>query len=87
MQEPTGSVVIGKRVVAYARAHGDDPLAPEALALTVRATHYGAQDWTGDQAATQKSEASVTDLSKEAFTLLHRRYPQSAWAKKTPYYY
>jgi hypothetical protein len=46
------------------------------LALTVRATRFGAQD-----------PAESTAVSKAAFALLHSRYPKSPWTVRTPYYY
>ena len=58
--------------IEYGRAH---PRVPEALHLAVRATRYGPTD-----------DASHA-LSKQAFELLHRRYPNSEWAKNTKYYY
>ena len=83
-QFPDSVIVIGQRVLDYAKDHPDDPLVPEALALTVRAGHYACQPYntTGDP---DKSE--YTPISKAAFELLHRRYPRSAWALKTRYYY
>jgi hypothetical protein len=83
-QFPDSVIVIGQRVLDYAKDHPDDPLVPEALALTVRAGHYACQPYntTGDS---DKSE--YTPISKAAFELLHRRYPKSPWALKTRYYY
>ncbi|MGA8088285.1 MAG: hypothetical protein WCA10_13325 [Terracidiphilus sp.] len=83
-QFPDSVIVIGQRVLDYAKDHPDDPLVPEALALTVRAGHYACQAYntTGDP---DKSE--YTPISKTAFELLHRRYPKSPWALKTRYYY
>ncbi len=52
---------------------------PEALALVVRATHYGC--FRNDD---EKKKAA---LSKEAFNQLHKRYPNSTWAQQTKYYY
>lgn len=82
-----GAVVIGQRVVDYAKTHAGDATAPQALALTVRATHYGAQNWTGGEAGMKASQAAATAVGKAAFTLLHERYPESEWTRKTPYYY
>jgi hypothetical protein len=81
---PDSAALIGQRVVDYAKDHPDDPLIPEALALTVRAGHYACQPYNsgGDG---DKSE--YTPVSKAAFELLHRRYPKSPWAAKTKYYY
>jgi hypothetical protein len=83
-QFPDSVIVIGQRVLDYAKSHPDDPLVPEALALTVRAGHYACQPYntTGDP---DKSE--YTPISKQAFEFLHRRYPKSPWALKTRYYY
>ena len=62
-------------VLGWAKAHPDDPRLPEALHYFVRATRYGCVD------------KSIGPYSREAFDLLHRRYPQSEWTKKTPYWY
>jgi hypothetical protein len=66
---------LGAQAVAYAHDHTEDPRVPEALYLVVRATRFGCQD------------AQTGDASKRAFDLLHRRYPNTEWAKKTPYWY
>ncbi|MGC1422293.1 MAG: hypothetical protein WA815_08080 [Terracidiphilus sp.] len=80
-QLPDSVVVIGQRVMDYAKAHPDDSNIPEALALVVRAGHYACQPYSGSD----KSE--YTPISKAAFEILHRRYPKSPWALKTRYYY
>lgn len=84
-QLPDSVVLIGQRVLDYAGKHPDDPQVPEALALTVRASHYACQTWDPNGSADSKSE--YTPVSKAAFQLLHSRYPKSPWAAKTPYYY
>ena len=61
--------------IAWARSHPQDPRVPEALHLAVEATHYG------------PSDESSRPYSKQAFDLLHRRYPDSEWTKKTKYWY
>jgi hypothetical protein len=61
--------------VPWAEAHAEDPRAPEALHLTVVATRYGCVD------------GSTVGSSKLAFQTLHKLFPSSEWAKKTPYYY
>jgi hypothetical protein len=66
---------LGIVAVAYARAHPDEPRVPEALYRVVRATRYGCTD------------GSTGKYSKEAFDLLHGRYPQSPWTEKTPYWF
>ena len=80
---PDSAALIGQRVFDYANQHPDDPQVPEALALTVRATHYACQNW--EPGGSGKSE--YTPVSKAAFELLHKRYPKSPWAMKTRYYY
>ncbi|MGA9587255.1 MAG: hypothetical protein WBQ95_18125 [Terracidiphilus sp.] len=82
---PDSVVVIGQRVVDYAKDHPDDPLVPEALALTVRAGHYACETWSPNPSGDSKS--AYTPISKSAFELLHRNYPKSPWALKTRYYY
>jgi hypothetical protein len=72
---PVASIVLGEEVLAWARKHPDDPRAAEALALVVRAGHFGCPD------------ANRWKVSKQAFGLLHRRYAANGWAKRTPYWY
>jgi hypothetical protein len=84
MELPDAEVVLGRRVLAYAQRHPEDARVPEALAMTVRATRYGAE--TADQGGSDFSE-QVTQVSKAAFQLLHSRYAGSPWTAKTPYYF
>ncbi len=62
-------------VLDWAKAHPDDPRVPEALHYFVRSTRFGCVD------------RSIGPYSREAFNLLHRKYPKSEWTKKTPYWY
>jgi hypothetical protein len=62
--------------IAWAKAHPEDPRVPESLHLAVRATRYGA--------GTDKESSRY---SKEAFDLLHKKYPDSPWTKQTKYWY
>jgi len=72
---PPAPNYLAAQVIAYAKAHADDRRAPEALHLAVRATRYGCtDDGTGA-------------LSKQAYDLLHARYPNSSWAKQTKYWF
>jgi hypothetical protein len=59
----------------WARTHPQDERVPQALHLAVEATHYG------------PAEKSSSSYSRQAFDLLHRRYPNSEWTKKTKYWY
>lgn len=62
---------MGVRILAFAKARPRDPRVPEALHRLVRAVRLGASD---DKSAR---------MAKEAFTLLHSRYPANPWTKKT----
>ena len=66
---------LSAQTMAFAQAHPDDPRIAEALYLVVRASRYGCSD------------DKTGDFSQRAFDLLHRRFPNSEWAKKTPYWY
>jgi hypothetical protein len=72
---PAGPQWLGKIAVDWAVAHSDDPRVPEALHLTVRAWRYGCIENIGE------------NYSKQAFELLHKRYPLNEWTKKTPYWF
>ena len=71
----TGPNWLGAQTLAFAQAHPQDPRVPEALYLAVRATRYGCTD------------KETGDFSHRAFDLLHRRYPNTEWARKTPYWF
>ncbi|HSD47323.1 MAG TPA: hypothetical protein VLB87_11915, partial [Pyrinomonadaceae bacterium] len=66
---------ISREVIQWANSHPTDPRVPEALHLAVRTTRYGCTD---------KDSAR---WSKAAFDVLHRKYPNNTWAKKTPYWF
>ena len=69
---PVDGVAIWDQMLAYLQAHPADPRAPEALYWLVRVGRFGGgHDHSG----------------AKAFRLLHARYPRSAWAARTPYYY
>ena len=72
---PSGVDWLGALTLAFAAAHPDDPRVPEALHLVVRASRYSIP---GEHTA---------GFSYRAFTLLHRRYPDTEWAHKTPYWF
>ncbi len=71
-EPPKGSLNVWEEVLAYARAHPEDPRSPEALYWLIRVTRWGPND---------------DDMSGRAFRLLHARYPKSSWAKRSPYHY
>jgi hypothetical protein len=62
-------------VLDWAKAYPDDPRVPEALHYFVRASRFGCVD------------KSIGPYSRRAFDLLHKKYPQSEWAKQTPYWF
>ena len=61
--------------IAWAGAHPDDPRVPRALHMAVLASRYRFDD------------KETGKLSKQAFDLLHKRYPKSEWTAKTKYWY
>jgi hypothetical protein len=61
------------QTVAWVNNHSGDPRNAESLHLAVRAARYGCGAKAG--------------ASKAAFQLLHSRYPDSEWARKTKYWY
>ncbi len=61
--------------IAWADKTPTDPRAPEALHLAVRSTRFGCTD------------AETGRWSKAAYDLLHRRYPNTTWAKNTKYWF
>jgi hypothetical protein len=66
---------LSREAIAWATRAPKDPRIPEALHLAVVSTRYGCTD------------KETAKWSKAAFDLLHKRYPQSSWAKKTPYWF
>lgn len=61
--------------IEWTEANPNDPRSPEALHLAVRSTRYGCTD------------KETGRWSKAAFDLLHRRYPNTNWAKATKYWF
>ena len=61
--------------IDWTEKNPNDPRSPEALHLAVRSTRYG---------CTNKETGR---LSKAAFDLLHRRYPNTKWANATKYWF
>jgi hypothetical protein len=50
---------------------------PEALHRLVVVTRYGCRN----------GDASIEQISKAAFDLLHKQYPKSQWTAQTPYWF
>jgi len=76
-QSPPGPDFLAGKTLAWAGSHPDDPRLPEALHRVVQAGRYGC----GTGAPPE------TSYSKRAFTMLHKRYPNSEWTKRTKYWY
>jgi hypothetical protein len=64
-----------RQVLAWAAKNPGDPRVPEALHLAVKTTRYGCTD------------KQTGNWSKTAYDFLHRRYPNNAWTKQTPYWF
>ena len=64
-----------RQVIQWTQQHPADPRSPEALHLAVRSTRYGCTD------------KETGKWSKAAFDQLHKNFPNSTWAKKTPYWF
>ncbi len=64
-----------QQVIQWATRNPNDPRVPEALHLAVNTTRHGCTD------------KETGRWSKGAFDLLHLKYPNTAWAKKTPYWF
>jgi hypothetical protein len=64
-----------KQVIQWAAKNPADSRVPEALHLAVNSTRYGCTD------------KETGRWSKAAYDLLHRKYPNSTWAKKTKYWF
>ena len=77
LEEPVSdpAVYLCREVIRWAKEAPDDPRVAPALFRAIRATFY----------ARQSDE--VGRWSQKAFKLLHDRYPQSKWARKTPFWF
>ena len=71
----TATGYLGDAVMQRATATPNDPELPWLLYVTVQSTKGGCLDEGSKQ------------LSKSAFTLLHKRYKNNEWTNKTPYFY
>jgi hypothetical protein len=70
-----GPNYISRKVVEWATSHPADARVPEALHLAVNTTRHGCTD------------KETGRWSKAAYDFLHRRFPNSVWAKRTPYWF
>ncbi|HEX5702218.1 MAG TPA: hypothetical protein VFX97_03265 [Pyrinomonadaceae bacterium] len=70
-----GPNYLAQTAVNWATTNPTDRRVPEALHLAVKSTRYGCTD------------KETGRWSKAAFDLLRRKYPNSTWAKQTPYWF
>lgn len=75
IQLGTAPNYLARETIEWATRTPNDPRVPEALHIAITATRYGCTD------------KETGKWSKAAFELLHKRYPKSVWAKKTPYWF
>jgi hypothetical protein len=66
---------LSKQAIQWATKTPTDQRVPEALHLAVNSTRWGCTD------------KETGRWSKAAFDLLHRKYPNTTWAKKTKYWF
>ncbi|MEK8032884.1 hypothetical protein AACH06_18850 [Ideonella sp. DXS29W] len=69
-------------LMAWAKAHPEDPEAPKALHFFVMSTRKECRRYDAD-----RPNAPPRSHPREAFQLLHKLWPRSEWAKITKYYY
>lgn len=70
----TSIEALAEPVLGWAKSHPRDGRVPEALHHVVRAYRYGCDE-------------PAMNYSKLAFKLLHERYPNSEWTRKTPFWF
>jgi hypothetical protein len=73
--EPWRATYLLKESIGWARTHPDDPRVPRALHLAVTASRY------------RETDSDTGKYSKEAFDMLHQKYPKSDWTPRTRYWY
>jgi len=66
---------LARQTIAWVETHPTDPRGPEALHLAVKTTRYGCTD------------KATGRWSKAAYDLLHKKFPNNPWTKKTPYWF
>ena len=64
-----------KTLIGWAKTHPDDPRVPEALHFSWRVSRYGC------------GLSDPKHYNRQVFDILHKRYPNSEWTKKTKYWF
>ena len=73
-RQTSATTSFGPHVIRYAKGNLDDPRVPRALHRLVFATRHACRTAPGE-------------VSRAAHTLLHRHFPDSEWAEKTPHWF
>ena len=71
----TATGFIGEHVLARVKTNPADPDLPWLLHVVVASTRGGCLD------------ANARQLSRDAFNVLHKRFPRDEWTRNTPYFY
>jgi hypothetical protein len=76
-------IVLGRRVLAYAKDHPADSNVPESLYLVLRMVRYScAYDYGGDTPENKQMLKQEAEIRQTAARLLRQRYASSPWTKK-----
>jgi len=76
-------VVLGQRIIAYAKDHPDDPSVPESLFLVLRMVRYSCGSDSYTDSPEQKHMMQLEeDVRRTASRILRQRYAASPWTKK-----
>ncbi len=72
---PNSMDYIGPLVFTHQKLHPNDPRIPEALHRLVVPGHLACEN---------NGQTHSTQITRQAFQILHRSYPRSIWTKRTP---
>ena len=75
LRSTAATTSFGPHVLRYAMDHLDDPRIARTLHRLVFATRHACHAW------------APGNISQAAYALLHKHFPESEWADKTPYWY
>ena len=79
----SADVVLGQRILTYAKAHPEDPDVPEALFLVLRMVRYSCGTLGGPTDEASRNEQHLENEVREgAARILRQRYAASPWTKK-----
>ncbi len=80
---PIRSEYLAPQLFEYAKSNPEDPEVPKALHFLVASTRLECPSGP----FIQRDEKLKPPYSKQAFQLLHKKYPKSEWAQKTKYFF